>query len=193
MINKTAAPRAICPVCAKLQAIDEAGNILGHGYRRLRAGNVDFCLGSGMPHFGTPAGRDFRADLATDLRARGDVKGANWADATVASWKAAEPMAPIAAAPVKRVSHRRAARQAPRRVAAPASPPEAAVPAAALLDLITHAAAAMGLELRPVGWLQTRRAGDVKPGAGVPPKVAVADAAWLRRFNSSSHHPTGGA
>jgi hypothetical protein len=46
-----------------------------HGYRRPQHwnANVGTCHGAHAPHFGTPAGRDFTAQLATTLRTQADA------------------------------------------------------------------------------------------------------------------------
>lgn len=66
--------RAICPACFAEQAITKSGAMVAHGYKRPQHWhqNVGNCAGVGRKHFGTAAGRDYTAWIATDLRTSAD-------------------------------------------------------------------------------------------------------------------------
>lgn len=61
--------RAVCPACFATQAI-RGTRLVAHGYKRPQQWhqNVGTCSGAGAPHFGTPEGRDYTANLAQRLR-----------------------------------------------------------------------------------------------------------------------------
>jgi hypothetical protein len=62
--------RATCPACFAVQAL-RGGRLVQHGYRRPQHWhqNVGTCAGTGRPHFGTEAGRDYTASVVEGLRA----------------------------------------------------------------------------------------------------------------------------
>lgn len=66
--------RGICPACFATQAL-RSNALVDHGYRRPQQWhqNVGTCTGTGQPHFGTEAGRDYTAFLAMKLRKNADV------------------------------------------------------------------------------------------------------------------------
>lgn len=69
--------RATCPACFATQAL--RGNMLvQHGYRRPQHWhqNVNTCTGTGQPHFGTEAGRDYTLHVARRLREGADAQDA---------------------------------------------------------------------------------------------------------------------
>jgi hypothetical protein len=61
--------RAICPACFRQQAVNARGLMAAHGYTRPQHWhqNVRECAGTGRPHFGTEAGRDFTRSIGTGL------------------------------------------------------------------------------------------------------------------------------
>lgn len=65
--------RATCPACFAVQAL-RSGCLVEHGYRRPQDWhqNVGTCNGTGQPHFGTKAGRDYTAFIAGRLRVQAD-------------------------------------------------------------------------------------------------------------------------
>lgn len=71
--------RAICPACFNQQALRN-GRLVQHGYTRPQQWhqNVGTCAGTGRPHFGTEAGRDYTREIAAGLLRTAD---ANEADA----------------------------------------------------------------------------------------------------------------
>lgn len=79
--DTTTQQRAICAACFAQQAIRKSGNLVPHGYTRPQHwnANVGTCTGAGEAHFGTEAGRDYTASLATRLR-----RGAEAVDADAA-------------------------------------------------------------------------------------------------------------
>jgi hypothetical protein len=64
--------RATCSACGGFQAVNKFGAIAAHGYRVLWNQFEGPCAGSNRKHFGTPAGRDYKATIAVDIRAGGE-------------------------------------------------------------------------------------------------------------------------
>jgi hypothetical protein len=63
--------RAICFACGRQQAVDGGGYIADHGFTIDWGSRNGRCFGSRRPHFGTPGGRDLRADLAGNIARQG--------------------------------------------------------------------------------------------------------------------------